>query len=297
MRPTTAGTIPTTSGSASATGGARWSYSSPNHKGGTGKTTTAKELAPALAERCLRVLLVDFDPQSNLTEGYGLEEHEGPRIEDLLLEHGTPDVAAAAVSVGKTLRSRDDLLCDEALAIADRVWIVPTSLWLLERRHELEDKQDRLRELLRATGDAFDVVIIDPPPANCQPMHDIALAAADAALIPVKPVDSDVMGAMKQAAFIDDVFREVNPRLQVIGVLPIRAQRRRRLFRDTHSALEDAELPVIDCWVPEREGEIAHADRTSTPIFFARPNSDVTTAYRAVASYVIERLDLPATRS
>jgi len=271
----------------------------PNHKGGTGKTTTAKELAPAFAERGLRVLLVDFDPQSNLTEGYGLEEHEGPRIEDLLLEVGTPDLVAAAVNVGETLRSREGALVSDsdALAIADRIWILPTSLWLLERRHELEDQQDRLRDLLQATGDAFDIVIVDPPPANCQPMHDIALAAGDAALIPVKPVDSDVMGAMKQAAFINDVFREVNPRLHVIGVLPIRAQHRRRLFRDTHSALEDADLPVIDSWVPEREGEIAHADRTSTPIFLTRPKSDVTTAYRGVASFVIERLDLPATRS
>jgi len=269
----------------------------PNHKGGTGKTTTAKELAPALAERGLRVLLVDFDPQSNLTEGYGLEEHEGPRIEDLLLEAGTPDLAAAAVNVGETLRSRDDGLSAEALAIADRVWILPTSLWLLERRHDLEDRQDRLRELLQATGGAFDIVLIDPPPANCQPMHDIALAAGDAAIIPVKPVDSDVMGAMKQAAFINDVFREVNPRLRVIGVLPIRAQRRRRLFRDTHTALEDAELPVIDSWVPEREGEISHADRTSIPIFLSSPKSDVTAAYHGVASYVIEHLNLPATRS
>lgn len=270
----------------------------PNHKGGTGKTTTAKELAPALAERGLRVLLVDFDPQSNLTEGYGLEEHPGPRIEDLLLEDGTPDLAAAAVSVGETLRTRDGAaLSDEALAIADGIWILPTSLWLLERRHELEDRQDRLRELLQATGDSFDVVIVDPPPANCQPMHDIALAAGDVALIPVKPVDSDVMGAMKQAAFIDTVFREVNPRLQVIGVLPIRAQRRRRLFRDTHSALEDAELPVLESWVPEREGEISHADRTSTPIFLSSPKSDITKAYRGVAAFLIDRLDLPATRS
>jgi chromosome partitioning protein len=269
----------------------------PNHKGGTGKTTTAKELAPAFAERGLRVLLVDFDPQSNLTEGYGLEEHEGPRIEDLLLEDGTPDLVAAAVNVGETMRSREESLASDALAIADRIWILPTSLWLLERRQEFEDQQDRLRELLQATGAAFDIVIVDPPPANCQPMHDIALAAGDAALIPVKPVDSDVMGAMKQAAFIDDVFHEVNPRLHVIGVLPIRAQRRRRLFRDTHSALEDANLPVIDSWVPEREGEIAHADRTSTPIFLTRPNSDVTAAYRGVASFVIERLDLPTTRS
>lgn len=268
----------------------------PNHKGGTGKTTTAKELAPALAERGLRVLLVDFDPQSNLTEGYGLEEHEGPRIEDLLLEPGTPDLAAAAVNVGETLRARDELLPAEALAIADRIWILPTSLWLLERRHDLEDRQDRLRELLQATGDAFDIVIVDPPPANCQPMHDIALAAGDVALIPVKPVDSDVMGAMKQAAFIDTVFREVNPRLQVIGVLPIRAQRRRRLFRDTHSALEDAELPVLESWVPEREGEIANADRTSTPIFLSTPRSDVTKAYRGVATFVIDHLDLPATQ-
>ena len=264
----------------------------PNHKGGTGKTTTAKELAPALSERGLKVLLVDFDPQSNLTEGYGLEEHEGPRIEDLLLEPGTPDLAEAAVNVGETLRSREDPPSAEALAIADRVWVLPTSLWLLERRQELEDRQDRLRELLQATGDAFDVVIVDPPPASSQPMHDIALAAADAAIVPVQPSDYDVMSAMKQWDFIRNVFGEVNPRLRVIGVLPVRAQRRRKLFRDTQSALEEAGLPVIDSWVPERSTEISAAVRSSTPTFLALPGSDITKAYRGVAAFVIDRLDL-----
>lgn len=267
----------------------------PNHKGGTGKTTTAKELAPALAERGLRVLVVDFDPQSNLTEGYGLEEHEGPRIEDLLLEPGTPDLAVAAVNVGETLRLRESPPSAGALAIADRVWVLPTSLWLLERRRDLEDRQDRLRELLQATGDTFDITIIDPPPASSQPMHDIALAAADAAIVPVQPSDSDVMSAMKQAAFIHEVFGDVNPRLHIIGVLPVRAQRRRRLFRDTQSALEDAGLTMIDSWVPERTREISHGVRDSVPTFLASPKSDITTAYRGVADFVIEQLDLPAT--
>ncbi len=265
----------------------------PNHKGGTGKTTTAKELAPALAERGLRVLAVDFDPQSNLTEGYGLEEHDGPRIEDLLLEPGLPDLAAAAVNVGELLRTRGDRLAPEALDTADRVWVMPTSLWLLEHRHKLEDRQGRLRELLEACAEAFDVAIVDPPPASAQPMHDIALAAADVAIVPVQPLDYDVMSAQKQWAFIEHFSANINPRLRMLGVLPVRAQRRRRLFRDAQSSLERAGLPVIESWVPERTTEISDAVRSSIPTFLTSPTSDVTRAYRGVADYVIEQLDLP----
>jgi len=129
-----------------------------NHKGGVTKTTSTANLGALFAEAGRRVLIVDCDPQANLSEAFGwTDELPGERLEDLLAH---PDVAA-------------DL---PALAGAGY--------------------ENRLRDVLDPFRDRFDLVLLDTPPGRGN-LSGMAVLAADGLLIPALAADLDVRGAGK----------------------------------------------------------------------------------------------------
>lgn len=247
-----------------------------NHKGGVGKTTSALNLGPALAERGLRVLLVDLDPQANLSEGFGLAEQAGPRVEDLLVADGLPSLAEAAVHVD------------------DGLWVLPCS-WALGSADSAlaargEGYEHRLRELLQGSSEAFDVALVDTPPSIGM-WSGLALLAADAVLVPVTPADYDQMGAQKQLAFIEQAIRPANPDVRVLGVLVTKAQARWRVLRDVKRALQRDDMPTLPVDVP-LQIRVATAVRTGRPTFMLEPDGRVANAYRAIAAHIADALAL-----
>ncbi len=176
-----------------------------NQKGGVGKTTTAVNLGCALAERGLRILIADLDPQGNATSSFGMQEIEGESLYDAL-------VGNAAVA-DKILPTR-----------LDRVFIVPADLDLAGAEVEIarmENHLTRLAETLRPLHDdnAFDFVLLDCPPSLGILMTN-ALAAADELLTPLQCEYFALEGLVKIVHVVEQVRDSgANTRVRLGGIV------------------------------------------------------------------------------
>lgn len=245
-----------------------------NWKGGVAKTTSVANLGPALAERGRRVLLVDLDPQANLTEAFGFLDEPAIGVHDLLDGAGGHDPAEALLAVGPGV---------ELLPGSERLGDLA---WRLVGEH---DYQDRLRQVLEPLDERYDLALIDTPP-GIGLWPGLALLAADAVLIPTRPHDSDVLATGKIADYIESDIRPANPGLRLLGALVTQSQSRWRLLRDTRRrfALDDVE--VLENEVPASV-RAASALRSGRPTFWLEPDGKVAMAYRRVAEELLAKLE------
>ena len=171
-----------------------------NLKGGTAKTTTAVNLAAELTHRGRRVLLIDADPQHNLTD-FCKADGEGATLTDLLAQ-------------------RSDIAEDIVQELPDGTGIVPSDLSLCEIDIEAIQRGISLRtvrDLCDVLSDRYDVCIIDCPPSFTA-ASIAALVAADEAILPVT-VDAFAMGGAAEIVRQCENLAGVNPALLVRGVL------------------------------------------------------------------------------
>ena len=171
-----------------------------NQKGGVGKTTAAVNLAAALHELGLKVLLCDFDPQANATSGLGVDKRR--------TKHSVYDVLIGDVSVA------------DATVTTKYADVLPSSADLAGAAVELigiPDREHQLEKALAAIKDAYDVILIDCPP-SLELLTLNGLCAADSILVPVQCEYfaleglSDLMGTLRM------VKRRLNPRLEIFAV-------------------------------------------------------------------------------
>ena len=171
-----------------------------NQKGGVGKTTTCVNLAAALKNLGLRVLVCDFDPQANSTSGFGADKTSSPNIYDVLLNGADPAKAVAATVYGDVLPS------SKALAGASIEMI------------GLERREYQLRESLDQLKARYDYILIDCPP-SLELLTLNALCAADTVLVPVQCEYYALEGLSDLLSTIRIVKRSLNPEIALEGVV------------------------------------------------------------------------------
>lgn len=236
-------------------------------KGGVGKTTTTLSLGVVLAERGHRVLLIDLDPQANLTQGLGI------------------DPATLEYSVYEVLLNPERGTAFATLTTDAGVDLIPSALALAGAELELAGKVGRellLRKALRTTRTTYDYILIDPPP-SLGIFSLNALAAADAVVVPLQ-LHAYALKAMPQLEATIDLVKEIHPTLAIGGIACTLGDRRTNLSQQIEQQVRQQYGSLVFETVIPINVKLAEAPTVGTPISRYAPNSAGAQAYAALAS-------------
>jgi chromosome partitioning protein len=238
-----------------------------NHKGGTGKTTTSVSIAAGLADRGLRVLLVDTDSQGNVSVSLGAKADK--TLYHVLVMGVRPHDAAIRVRPNLDLVASNETLAAAELYLAGR-----------------QNRDRILRDRLAPGFEGYDVVVLDCSP-SLSLMNQNALVAADGIIVPVACDFLSLVGVRQVIKTVKNVNALLHHPVEIYGVLPTFFDARARICRDSLDALKEhfgeRVMPPI-----RTATRLKEAPAQGQTIFEFAPESNAAEDYRRIVDLLVD---------
>lgn len=246
-----------------------------NQKGGVGKTTTTVNLAAGLAKVGQRVLLIDLDPQGNATMGSGIDKRAmETSVYDVLLESATvPEAAIFSEKCGYHVLGANRELAGAEVELV-----------------EVDRREKRLKEALAAVGADYDFVLIDCPPSLSMLTLN-GLCSAHGVIVPMQCEYFALEGLSDLVNTIKQVHANLNPDLQIIGLLRVMFDPRITLQQQVSDQLKDHFGDKVFNAVIPRNVRLAEAPSYGLPGVVFDPAAKGSKAFIEFAEEMVARIN------
>ena len=241
-----------------------------NQKGGVAKTTSTLNLAVALKERGLRVLVIDLDPQGNLTMSQGLDPDT--------IERSMFDVLVHRLPIQEIIATRE---IDIAVSSIDLAGAELALSGMIGRERALEKALAPVRE-------AYDYILMDTPP-SLGLLTINAVVAADGIIVPVQCEYLSLRGLVQLENTLTMIRENLNPRVRIEGILPTMYDRRLLHCREAVEILQENFGDLVLKTRIRKTIRYAEAPVQGSSILRYEPEGEAAEAYRDLAKEVLRR--------